>query len=619
MSSVLSQYTVMQQAEWAGRRFYVAQEIAKGQVVYLMEEAATLTPPVAYRHPSLPHIQPLTVEGETRWVTAAVPQGAILEDLRRQGALSETDIVSLLLGVIDALSLLATFEPPLVPAHLDPAAIKRDWMGRWTLDYFLLAQAPESRAPVSKPLGIYAFGVLLYWLLTGLNARMTRVQVAKLPPETTSALQFILIRCLGRSYLSMAELRADIERAGREHEFAAIAKLIAQQGEQMVAADLPVVPVGQGASPMGPGTPPELVLASVAASDPGMGSSRANGAPTGPGGASWTDGLDDRRLKLGVPAIPADDRPWTLPQRPPNGYRQFVVPPKRPPFWRTMLRWGGASAALLLVMGAVGGVALKQGWIPEAYQPSFLRLNPLASAYPGMARAAGQIGQPVPDQALQTTGGQAMAAGLQAAKGERTPTTGVAAEPVEPTPVVPTTAAAKPVTVAPAPTTTAKPVTPAPAVTAPATATPAKPTTPAPATPPKSTTATQSVDAAKANQPQPQPPAPGSADYRDAQTGAMPVLVYIDGKVARYAYLWPHPTSPYISLETFGLLFGREVYWLPNDDSSLQLLVGKQTLLVREFARIGDRIWLKLTPELQAALGVRVSAYSEAGIYFSTK
>ncbi|HYG58919.1 MAG TPA: hypothetical protein VD902_12745, partial [Symbiobacteriaceae bacterium] len=286
MGGVLSNYTVMQQNEWAGRRFYTAQDRRTGQVVHLVAESVRgRSEP--YGHASLPPLQLLAVEGDERWLIGALTEGDTLEDLRHRGGMTETDLVSGLLSIIDGLAALSALEPPPVPSYLDPACVKRDRLGRWTLDFLALAHAPEARSQASPPLGVYAFGVLLYWLATGQLVRRTRVQVDRIEEGLPAALQFIVIRCLGRNYPSLAELRADIERAGRDHEFRSM--LPARKADLPLATRLPVIPPG-----------------GEAGADP-------------PGQAGY------QRVPLGGPHIPMNDRPWALPPRPEEGFRKYMV------------------------------------------------------------------------------------------------------------------------------------------------------------------------------------------------------------------------------------------------------------------------------------------------------
>ncbi|MDB4895963.1 MAG: hypothetical protein JWN15_2225, partial [Firmicutes bacterium] len=310
MGAVPSQYIVIQQAEWAGRKFYTAHDQRADQVVYLMQEPVRgrLSVP---QHPSLPTLQPLLVADDAGWLVGTPPTGDTLEDLRNQGRLSEQDMLSMLLSVADALAELGAQQPPLVPAYLDPAGIKRDALSRWVLDYLLLAQAPEVRKATAPPPGIYAFGVLLYWLFTGQTARMTRVQVGKVE-GVAPALQFIMIRCLGRSYPGLAELRADIERSGREKDFRGVVRLIAKQ------------------LPDAPGAAEKLLPAAQKLA------------------------LEYRKVPLGGPQIPVDDRPWALPARPDDGFRKYVVPPPPDPP-KQKLRRGAAFTLAGLAALALSG------------------------------------------------------------------------------------------------------------------------------------------------------------------------------------------------------------------------------------------------------------------------
>jgi hypothetical protein len=569
VSGVLSQYSVMQQTEWAGRKFYTAQD-QKGQVVYLLAEPAD-APPCAYRHPALPHIQPLTVEEGTRWLIGQVPQGQMLEDLRGQGQLTEADVVGALMSVLDAILLLATCDPPLVPAFLDPACIKKDWLGRWILDYLALAHAPETRSSSAKPLGVYPFGALLYWLLTGQSARMTRIQITKIPAGTSSALQFILIRCLGRSYTSLAELRADVERAGRESEFGALIQTIRHEEKPVT-----LVPVLQ--------EEPIAVrpLEKAVASRPPLEKAIVSRPP------------------LAMPDIPVDDRPWSLPQKPADGFRKQYLPPPPDPAKQQRARWGFYVLSGLATLALAGVAALKFGLIPEAHLPNYLKTVSPVSAYPGMARASGQVGAEVPDQPA------GLPSGTLAASTDRDTYRPLVHQSMEQAAAQsPTTEPpkARPELATPAPQ-------PAPPAPAPKQAPPAQ--TPPPSQPSQPAPPKQEPPA----QQQPPQPQPGTADYLDAITGAMPIVMHVGSKPDRYAFVFPHPRNPYISVDTFNALFGKNVLWVPSD-GGIRLLNGGKTILTQDFLVMQDRVWLKLTPALQAELGVSVNAYSSSGLYFS--
>ncbi|MDB4894236.1 MAG: hypothetical protein JWN15_498, partial [Firmicutes bacterium] len=118
--------------------------------------------------------------------------------------------------------------------------------------------------------------------------------------------------------------------------------------------------------------------------------------------------------------------------------------------------------------------------------------------------------------------------------------------------------------------------------------------------------------------PAPEPPEP-EFFAADARTGAMPIQIYIDGQARGKAYLFPHPTTPNLSLQAFNHLFGRSVYWVPADGATVRLFTGGRSLLTRDFTIVQGRLWLQLSPALQESLGVQVSAYSDSLMYFSTK
>jgi hypothetical protein len=97
------------------------------------------------------------------------------------------------------------------------------------------------------------------------------------------------------------------------------------------------------------------------------------------------------------------------------------------------------------------------------------------------------------------------------------------------------------------------------------------------------------------------------------------VVVYINEKLHGWAYMVPHPTSPWISLPTLGQLFGHNVYWVPLQGSEIRLIYGDRSMVTADFILVGGRMWIKAAPPVQAALGVKVAAYDETGIHFSVQ
>ncbi|HWI51013.1 MAG TPA: hypothetical protein VNT01_02580 [Symbiobacteriaceae bacterium] len=556
MDGILSGYTVMQQAEWDGRRFFSAHDRRTGQVVHLI--AGPVTDPLEpYRHPSLPHVQPLAVETDTRWLVGSVTEGDTFEDLRNGSHLSESDIVSALLSVLDAIGSLALLPQPPVPAYLDPACIKRDRLGRWTLDYLALAHAPEARMAATHPHGVYAFGVLLYWLITGQTVRRSRVQIQRIA-GVSSALQFVLIRCLSRSYPSLAELRADIERAGQEHEFRQVLQKSPARPPQPalpsqpahredLLTHLPVIPVSQE-----------------------------------PTSRRLTE-LEHHRVKLGGPQIPMDDRPWALPPRPAEGYRKYVVPPPPNPRVVKAIRWGSLGLVSLATFFLASAVAVKAGFIPQELLPVALRSGKPVAQMPEHVAPS-----PPPEPAGPIAG-----------------------------PPVPLPAPEEPPTTPPPNPAPPPPKSPPPPIKLPTTPVQPPPTTPVPVPPPKQPAPPPPQTPPPAEPSKPPKPELGTADSFDASQGGLPVFIHVNNAKIGWAYIFPHPANPYISINTFNRLFGRNLYWLPQDGGSIRLFNGNQNVITADYDLVGDRLWLKLTPFLQQALGVQVKAYNESGMYFS--
>ena len=490
VGDLLNRYTVMQQNDWVGRTIYTARETETGQVVYLLREPA-VGEPGRYGHPNLPTLEPTAVTRGERWWVGTPAEGETLEDIRARGALTDTELHSVLMGVLDGLTVLSLLHPPLVPGYLDPACIRKQKGGRWVLDYLALAHAPEARASGAPPLGIYPLGVLLFWLITGQTVRRTRIQLNRLPVGMPAQLQFVLVNCVGRNYPSLAELKEALERAAGTKELQRLATLARR---------------GTAAQPT-PAVPP---LAKV---------------PLGGGGGGG-----------GGPYIPVDDRPWALPARPHDGYRKFVVPPKPDPQVVRLVQLGlvGVAGLLLLVVGF--GLA----WL--------IRPAPPAAA-PGPAVEAPPVQRPEPGP--------------------------------------PATAEPGPQPPSPDPDPTPAP---------PAPLEPPRPTVPAPA--PK--------------------PAPGTVADEDYRTGGVPLRILVGDRQIGIAYVFPHPTQPFISLPAYNELFGTSFTWAPAEGGAAQLSGGAWPLITRDYALISDRLWLKLTPAMQNWLGIRFQGYTDDGMQFTT-
>jgi hypothetical protein len=627
LSSVLGGYTVMQKADWSGRTFYAAQDRRSGQVVHLVATRATdsLEP---YQHASLPHLQPLVAEGDMLWLSGAVSEGDTLEDLRNGAHLSESDMVSALLTVLDGLASLARLPGTPVPSYVDPACVRRDSLGRWKLDYLALAHAPEARMPATEPYGVHPFGILLYWLITGQTVRRSRVPLSRVEHGISAALQFVLIRALGRIYPSLAELRADIERAGQEHEFRPILHKplprpaggqpvphpvrlpVAQsttpgsvvplqpksvrQTEELLT-HIPVIPMNHPQVNRPPATPPQSTPVQL---------TQTHSAPP-----KRLPELEHHRVTLGGgPQIPMDDRPWALPPRPAGGYRKYVVPPPPNPKVVKAIRVGSLSLVSLATVFLTGAVMLKAGILPPDLLPSLWRSPAPVAGRPEPGGPGGLLppepagpvygptlpgpgpGQPEPEQPGPTEPREPIDEPVEEPIEEPPPVGGI--NPPPPPVVTP-----PPVKNPPAPPKT----TPIPPVEPPKTPVPTPPANP-PTEPPNT------------KRPEPEP---GSGDFADASQGGLATRIHFNGNDLGWAYIIPHPTSPYITINTFNRLFGQNVYWIPMEGSSIRLVNGAHNVITTDYTLVRDRLWLKLTPFLQEALGIHVTAYNEKGIFFT--
>ncbi len=323
--SSLQSYVIVQETEWAGRRFCTARDRRTNHSVYLVGEPLGMVGGT-YAHPNLPALKELGVEPPTRWWVGQIPEGEKLEDLRLQGSLTESDLLSALLSTVDALLNLAATIPPMVPVYIDPACIVRDRLGRWQLDYLALAHAPEAHAKTPEPLGVYPFGVLLYWVVTGETIRRSRPQVSQLESLASPGLQLLIIRCLGRSYPSLAELRAELARAGKDREFQPLIQRVRARAQ----------------------------------------AARSEAA----------------RQFVRAPHIPLDDRPWAAPPAPRGGYSRGALPLQYQRVRRPWKRWLGTLIVGLFTFVLAAGTAVKLGLVPEQYLPVWLRSVPTVTVFP---------------------------------------------------------------------------------------------------------------------------------------------------------------------------------------------------------------------------------------------
>ncbi|HYF93400.1 MAG TPA: hypothetical protein VD969_14305 [Symbiobacteriaceae bacterium] len=597
MSGILSGYTVMQQAEWAGRRFFTAQDRRTGQVVHLV--AGPVTDALApYQHPSLPPLQPVAVESDTRWLVGPVTEGETLEDLRTGNQLSESDLVSALLSVLEGLASLTALPSPPAPSYLDPACIKRDRLGRWSLDYLALAHAPEARSAANPPYGVHAFGVLLYWLITGQTVRRSRIQLNRMENGISPGLQFVLIRCLSKSYPSLSELRADIERSGQEHEFRQILNKPPSAATRSVPTPRPIrlPPQQPEPAPAPERSSTEHLLTHIPVIPLDLEAPSRRLAE-----------LERHRITLGGPQIPMSDRPWALPPRPSEGYRKYVVPPPPNPKVVKAIRFGSLGLVSLATFFLASAVVIKAGLIPSELLPEAWRNERTAARMPNYAEPGAQIGEDLPPESEGPIAGPVLPDPPLQQK--PSPEENEATEPPVPPPSSPP-AATNP--------TPPPPKNPPPPISAPANPVKPAPTQPVPIPPPKPAPPSQQEQPPTEAKPIRKEPEPGTPDYLDATQGGLPVQVFFNNRRLGWAYIFPHPASPYVSISTFNRLFGRNLYWVPQDGGSIRLLNGGQNIITGDYNIVQERLWLNLTPFLQEALGIQVKSYNEYGMHFSS-
>lgn len=94
------------------------------------------------------------------------------------------------------------------------------------------------------------------------------------------------------------------------------------------------------------------------------------------------------------------------------------------------------------------------------------------------------------------------------------------------------------------------------------------------------------------------------------------MLIYTNSRLRDVVYLFPHLNSPYISVGAFNKAFDRNIYWTPVDGGGVRVYTGERVFFTNDYDLVGTRLWLRMTPALQAALGVRLVAIYEHEIYF---
>jgi len=111
-------------------------------------------------------------------------------------------------------------------------------------------------------------------------------------------------------------------------------------------------------------------------------------------------------------------------------------------------------------------------------------------------------------------------------------------------------------------------------------------------------------------------PEPGSIAELDARTGGYPMLIFVNDSPREVAYLFRYFNSPYISVGAFNSAFDRNIYWTPVDGGGVRIYTGERVFFTNDYDVAGTRLWLRMTPALQTALGVRLVAVHEDEIYF---
>jgi len=159
-----------------------------------------------------------------------------------------------------------------------------------------------------------------------------------------------------------------------------------------------------------------------------------------------------------------------------------------------------------------------------------------------------------------------------------------------------------------------------PAQTTPA---PTKPTTPATKDDEQEPAPTPEEKSEDKEDKEPSGPAPIPAGYdytADKAAGGMPLEVVVDGTTLGTFYLFPSPSRPQVSLHAINRFLGSNLYWEGIDLETVRVYDGGFSMvLTQDYTIINDRLWLTLTPEIQDALGLRVTGYKDGQIQFTTR
>lgn len=145
-------------------------------------------------------------------------------------------------------------------------------------------------------------------------------------------------------------------------------------------------------------------------------------------------------------------------------------------------------------------------------------------------------------------------------------------------------------------------------------------TEPKPPTPQEQEPATPTQPNEENEKPSGPAPIPAGYDYAaDKAAGGMPLEVVVDGTTLGTFYIFPSPTDPRISLHAINRFLNSNLYWEGVDLETVRIYEGNFSLVTQDYSVINDRLWVHLTPEIQNALGLRVTGYKDGRIQFTTR
>lgn len=116
-----------------------------------------------------------------------------------------------------------------------------------------------------------------------------------------------------------------------------------------------------------------------------------------------------------------------------------------------------------------------------------------------------------------------------------------------------------------------------------------------------------------------QAPIPPGYDYgADKAAGGTPLEVVVDGNSLGTFYLYPNANDPQVSLHAINRFLGSNYHWEAVDQQTVRIYDGDFSMTTTDYSMIQDRLWVRLTPEMQQAMGLKLMGYQDGKIAFST-